>query len=306
MSGKPQFTRNQHTVPQWHLREFTNINGELFCYKQNKPVKKSRPKGECFEPNFYEFEFIGKKSDNKFEDLLGRIENDAAPRLRTLLSGNPLDRQGSKEWALYVASLFVRSPKYRAQISDQMIQKLRTQTEEPDYISRSQRELLDEGKIVALEVIQRKTEQFVRSLESSPAFYHMFGLERHTVSIASRLLNKTWRIVQAPPEKFFLMSDCPVSTAEVFGGAVNPGVGFAKEHALVFMPVTPQHVFIASPRSSGGAAVAQPEFVDSLNRLTVQFAHKRVFAHVDVSWIKALVDREVNLIVFGKNAFLAA
>ena len=70
--------------------------------------------------------------------------------------------------------------------------------------------------------------------------------------------------------------------------------------------MTPRVIFMAAPRSFGGPAIAPPAFVDSLNLLTVQFAHTRVFAHVNMVSIKEFVDREIGLIVFGKNAFLAA
>jgi len=116
MAHQKQFTHRQHTVAQWHLRGFTNAEGKFFRYLQGKPVKWSCPKAECHESDFYEYDFHGRKSDNKFEHLLGQIENNAASRLPDLLNKVPLSQQGCKDWALYVASLFVRSRKYRAQI----------------------------------------------------------------------------------------------------------------------------------------------------------------------------------------------
>lgn len=306
MAPQRHITHDQHTVAQFHLRPFVNTNGELFCYRQNQPVKRTSPKPECCEHDFYEFDFNGEKSDNRYDDWLSGIENNAAPRLRSLVSGNPLDRQGCKNWALYVASLFVRSPKYRAQISEAMIQKFRTQTEQPDYILELQHNLFKKGDLVPAEELRKDTERFVRNLESCSAFYHTAGLVRHTASLANVLLTRAWHVVQAPQEKFFLMSDCPVSTAEVMNGVANPGVGFGKEHAFVFVPLTPQHVFIAAPRFARGSNIATPEFVNSMNRLTVRFAHRRVFAHVNSSAIKEFVDREINLLIFGANAFLAA
>lgn len=306
LSAQAQFTHHQHTVGQWHLREFTNSNGELFCYMRDKPVKKSRPKSECWESDFYEFEFDGKKSNNDYERWLGQIENNAAPQLPILLSGTRLDRKGCSDWASYVASLFVRSPKYRTQISGAMIRKVRQQTEEPNYIRDLQYELFKKGELVPVEKLRIETDRFVKNLEDTPAFYHVLGLKRHTASLTRALLRKKWRVVQAPPEKHFLMSDCPVSTAEVVHGSLNPGAGFGKEHTLIFVPVTPQHVFIATPAFIEGARIAEPQFVDSLNLLTVRFAHHRVFAHANTPSIKAFVDHEIDQIVFGKNAFLAA
>jgi hypothetical protein len=306
MTRQTQFTRRQHTVAQWHLRGFTNADGKFFRYLQGMPVKWTCPKAECHELDFYEYDFHGRKSHNKFEHLLGQIENNAASRLPHLLNKVPLSRQGCKDWALYVASLFVRSRKYRAQISEPMIANLKAQTKERNYIADLQYTMFKKGELVEANELRRSTDEFVSNLEKSPAFYHVAGLQRHTASLAAALLKKAWHIVRAPQEKFFLMSDCPVSTAEVAGASVLPGVGFAKEHALVFVPITPRLVFIAAPSSMQRPAIAPPAFVDSLNLLTVQFAHTRVFAHVNMVSIKEFVDREIGLIVFGKNAFLAA
>lgn len=273
---------------------------------RGKRAKKSRPKSECWETDFYEFEVNGRKSNNKFEHWLGKIESDAAPRLRRLLNGDKLDRQGHIDWAVYVGSLFVRSPKYRTQISEAMIQKFRRQTEEPNYILDLQYERFKKGELISAGRLRSETDRFLNNLENSPAFYHVLGLRRHTVALAKALLRKSWQIIQSPPGKFFLMSDCPVLTAEVLNGSVNPGVGFGKEHTLVFVPVTSTHVFIATPPFIRGEAVAQDQFVDSLNLLTVRFAHNRVFADRNMASIQTFVDREINEITFGENAFVAA
>jgi hypothetical protein len=304
MVGQTQITRDQHTVPQWHLRKFVDSNGELWRYKANFPVKRSRPKSECRELDFYEYELNGKKTDNKYEALLGRIENDAAALGQNLLNRRSLGQREAAIWAIYVGSLFVRTPKYRSQISATMVERFRKQTQSTDYVRTLQYDLLQKGKLVFASDLERLIERVNGNLEKSPSFYHLTGLERHITVLAEALMWKTWHAIQAPPGKFFIISDCPVSTVEFVNGQLTPGVGFGKRQAAVILPLTPELSFVAAPEGTQWNTVADPVAVDSINLLTVRFAHQRVYSHLNSVDIQTLVDHEINKIVFGKNAFL--
>ena len=48
MAAQIQLVRDQHIVPQWHLRKFADIDGWLWRYKQNALAERFRPKGECW------------------------------------------------------------------------------------------------------------------------------------------------------------------------------------------------------------------------------------------------------------------
>ena len=107
-------------------------------------------------------------------------------------------------------------------------------------------------------------------------------------------------------QKFFVISDCPVTTVEIVPGGAKPGPGFAKDTAAVILPITPQHIFVASSRAIQWKRVGTPTSVDSTNLLTIRFAYKRVYAHENSSEIKALVDGEINQISYGRDAFVPA
>jgi hypothetical protein len=115
-------------------------------------------------------------------------------------------------------------------------------------------------------------------------------------------MRKSWYTIEAPPDMFFITSDCPVSTVEFVDGKVLPGVGFGKENAAIFLPLTPRHVFAAS--RVRWADIADPRFVESLNHLTVQFAHRNVYANTDSAALQVLVNAEINQLLFGQNAFV--
>ena len=207
-------------------------------------------------------------------------------------------------WASYVASLFLRTQKVRAQISAAMVEKFRDQSRRPSFLRDLQYELLKEGRLVYEKDLRRETEQLRASMESSPSFYHLSGLPQHTVSLAGVLAAKTWRVLQAAPSKFFVLSDCPVSTIEITPTQAFPGPGFAKENCAVILPLTPTHMFVASSSRITWSAIGSEMATASTNRLTVRFASKKVYAHLNSPEIKNLVDFEIDQIRFGKNAFV--
>ena len=139
-------------------------------------------------------------------------------------------------------------------------------------------------------------------MEDSPSFYHVVSLPRHTRVVAEAIMRKSWQTIEAPSDLFFVTSDCPVSTVEFVDGKVLPGVGFGKENTAIFLPLSPRHVFAAS--HVGWPEIAEPRFVESLNRLTVQFAHQNVYANRDCAAMRVLVDAGINRLVFGQNALL--
>lgn len=304
MVPQRQLVRAQHIVPQWHLRRFTDAGGWFWRYKQNEPTRRRRPKSECWESDFYEYDVNGTRTENRYENWLGRIENRAAPLLDVLLNQQQLRQEDMLVWASYVASLFLRTQKIRSQLSAAMVQKFGAQSQDPDFIRDFQYDLFREGKLVFAEDLKKRFQRLRSDMDGSPSFYHLSGLERHTASLGDALLAKRWHVLQAPPGKFFVISDCPVSTVEIAPGRALPGPGFAKETTAVFLPITPQHIFVASSPTIPWKRVGSPTAADSTNRLTIMFAFRRVYAHVNSPEVKAVVDTEINQITFGKDAFV--
>jgi hypothetical protein len=73
--------------------------GRLWCYPQNRPPKKFAPKGTCWERDFYEYELNGKKTNNRYENRLARIENEAATKLPLILSRSQFGVRDTTVWA---------------------------------------------------------------------------------------------------------------------------------------------------------------------------------------------------------------
>lgn len=88
--------KNQHYVPRFYLRSFTDDSGYLSVARRDasglKPTFRTKPENVCAENYLYEVRRREAFSEDGFvekgviEDTLGKIENDLAPVYRSLLS----------------------------------------------------------------------------------------------------------------------------------------------------------------------------------------------------------------------------
>lgn len=103
-----------------------------------------------------------------------------------------------------------------------------------------------------------------------------------------------------------MTSDCPVLTASVAPGRPwIAGNGFKHSNTAVILPLSPSRVFFAGPQN-----VVWKSYILSacdtceFNILAVRFAHKGVYAAESQPKIQSLVDREMNTVTYGENAFI--
>ncbi len=297
-------TRKEHIVSRMLLQQFVAADGMLRVYSKGKPIRRSRPENECVERDFFEFELRGKRTDNRYEKWLSRIEADAKPLLKSVIERRMFSQRDAELWARFVASQFGRTRKVQAHISEMMTQRFREQAQHPDFISNLQVSLLKEGEFHYAEDLKRAVNEIRTAMDASPNYYHVSALPNRVRIIAQPLLTRAWHTIEAPPDHYFLMSDCPVVTYEVRDGRPCPGTGFGNENAVAMMPVSPRHLFVAAPHTMNWRQVATISGMWNINRLIVQFAHKNVYANVESEEAQALVNDEINSLVFGKNAFV--
>jgi hypothetical protein len=304
MALQTQLVRQQHIVPRWHLRKFADRDGSLWCYKKNKPVKRSHPQGECWERDFYEYDVNGRRTENKYERWLAGIEDAAAPIHQSLINRQPLGQREEAHWALYVASLFLRTKKVRDQISSAMVRQFKEHTDSEDFIRDLQNDLLRTGQLVFAEDLRKMVEQLRTNMDSSPSYHHLTSLQTNTNLLARALTAKIWHVLEAGPGKFFVLSDCPVTTFELASGRAYGGTGFGSEVTTVLVPLTPNRLFMASPPTVHWKTVGPPAAIHGANQLTVRFGLERVFAHLQSPELKLFVDAEINRVTFGRDAFV--
>jgi len=191
--GKPQkkkLTRRQHIVPRMLLENFIDSNGVLWVYEKNKPPRPGGVVNECVESDFYEYDLNGRRTNNKYENWLSRVEGDAKGVLQLLLGRRQLGKRDATIWATFVSSLFGRTRKVRAQISDAIVRDFKKKSQEPDFVRDLQYELLKKGELHSAEELRKDTEKLRAAMDASPSYYHVSGLPQRTISIAEDLMKK--------------------------------------------------------------------------------------------------------------------
>lgn len=126
--------KNQHYVPRFYLRSFTDDSGYLSVVRRDagglKPVFRTKPENVCAENYLYEVRQRESQGDDGFiekgviEDALGKIENNLAPSYRSLLSFLDSGKLPKGEecvalisrLAFLLASLIARHPKWMSKV----------------------------------------------------------------------------------------------------------------------------------------------------------------------------------------------
>jgi hypothetical protein len=96
-----KLTKKEHIIPRMLLSQFVAADGKLRVYEKDKLPRVSRPENECAESNYFEFEFRGKKTNNRYENWLSQVEGNAAAILGGIMQRRILTRQEAEIWATF-------------------------------------------------------------------------------------------------------------------------------------------------------------------------------------------------------------
>lgn len=117
---QPGAARRHHVVPQFLLRNFANEADELAMRRAEAPqdTRIARASNLAVSNDFYMWVDQENRLVVGLENMLGRIESDAAPAIRRLASVDPVLRLPPSDrervlLARFVAMQFVRTPRHR-------------------------------------------------------------------------------------------------------------------------------------------------------------------------------------------------
>ena len=302
-----QAARDQHIISRFYLDKFADGQRFLTAYAPGRKPRRKSTKSLTVERDFFEYSINGESTGNQYENWFQRIETAAAVLYATIHAGSGCAFRNQEEaWAEFVATLFLRSRKVREQFGPKLLEMIESeQFFGEDEIREMQVELLKQGQFVYAEDLRAKVEQVKKEMRS-PAFTHLAGIEENARIIAGNILDKRWFVLEAAQGTTFVTSDCPVLTASVAPGRPwIAGNGFKHSNTAVILPLSPSRVFFAGPQN-----VVWKSYILSacdtreFNMLAVQFAHKGVYALESELEIQSLVDREMNTVTYGGNAFI--
>ena len=105
--------RDQHFIPNFYLKGFTDKSKSLWVYERHKPLRQSKPKEEANRPDYYTLNESTERDDT-VERALSRIESVAAPIVRKLVTPQyVLTPENAGDLLLFVAFMFARVPAWR-------------------------------------------------------------------------------------------------------------------------------------------------------------------------------------------------
>jgi hypothetical protein len=298
------YPRKQHVIPRGYLDYFADKDGRLFVYEKSKPVRQSIAKKEAVERDYFECKIPGYETNFAIEERLSRIESAAAPAHSKFVNGKSLTDTEKASWALYVASTFLRSRRVRIEMSSGTFNRMAAEMRNPESYREDQWKWFKQtGQLVSQEKIQEATERVLGAF-GDPALRQNNTIEFSTPNLARVLGTKRWQIISPADGQSFVTCDAPVFTFSLSGkeGSIGGGWGLPDSH--IAMPLSPNHLFIASPSDLEWHAKADDTNTKALIDLTTRFADRYVYASEKLSEIQVMIDKNGGTLIFGKDAYI--
>lgn len=139
----------------------------------------------------------------------------------------------------------------------------------------------------------------------APAFTHLAGIEEHAQTLAQNIFDRRRHVLEAALGMVFVTSDCPRQTESVDleKRRLEPGYGFRHPNSALILPLSPTKLFYAGPQNMvWKSPTLSATDTRAFNRITVQFAHKAVYASQLRKQIQSLVDQESNQVAYGSSS----
>jgi hypothetical protein len=273
-------TKNQHFVPRFYLRNFTDDSGKLWTHDSiQDSLRHSTPENTAFEANIYTPEIQNGERLDEIEERLSKIESVAAELMTDLVSFRRLEPPQKEAFAAFLATMYARSPAQLRQYAAFQAQTL-------DWMARTglERELTKE-KVAAEQLEEDDT--MLALLERNDLYEidvdRRVGLKAFDISeTLSRLMTRmTWTFEISEGQEIITSDNC---VFWVDGGGSVPlnqtyGFGLANRRAVIPFPLTPKVVLRLD--WDLGQAWAKHKLVKKQARLSNQFQakHKERFLY---------------------------
>ncbi|MCA1298608.1 DUF4238 domain-containing protein [Stappia indica] len=288
MSGR---TKRQHVVPRFYLRYFAQPDGELWTHDCVAGVaRKTTPEKTAFETNIYTPLGEGGSRIDLIEESLAKIESRAAEIYSELLDFKRLGEGAKFDFAVFLATMFTRSPaqiRQFAQFMGEMALWAGRQEVERDY---RQREKAGEVSIedLAVREIIHNNDMYKMNIDRRVGLLAFQEAE----TLARLMSRMTWSFEICDSQQL-VTSDNPVFWVKGGGPAdlQDYGFGLSNRNAVVPFPLSPSVIL----RLDWGADGAWKKF--KLERQRAKLANRFQAKHKERFLF--FRDREQGMIELG-------
>lgn len=286
-----QRTKKQHYVPRFYLRYFVDQDDNLWVYdKVTGDVRISSPEKAGFEKNFYSLKDDQDQHIDLIDEWLTGVERTAAPLYGKVLGGEVLKGQEKMDFAVFLSSLYTRSPAYiraAAELYGKLLQNFTAkQFKNRDDLERIMDEVDEKNGTTTSEELRDKVFELYQSEDKSSYELEVDkkkGLRamKATDHITEVFYRMSWAIFEISSQHL-VTSDNPVVRLSPKKGwpPVYGDGGFLNPDVWVTVPLSPRRVLELSWREqpTGGVYPANKQRGRACNRFRAIYAERYVFA----------------------------
>lgn len=305
--------KDQHYIPKFYLKGFTDKEGVLWVCERFKPIRASKPRLEAHRPDYYSHTEKGDR-DETAENKLEEIESRVAPIIRKL--ANPkyvLTPENAGHLVIFVGFMFARVPSWREnldRIAAQLTRETQLQLAQDEQKFHQLCADVERSTGKSLTVEAEELRQFILKgdyelVQKSMAF-NLTAMFVTALSAIRELETYGMQVFHAPEGRFFLTSDSPVYTIRPDAkGQATLGMGFGWPDVEVYFPLNKRACLRMRRGIQAGGRIAEEGRVKEINDLIMATASRYLYSSEGHRRIARLFDERGCKVQPGKNAFMS-
>jgi hypothetical protein len=317
-----------HYVPRLHLKRWADSYGKVFVYRLLVPHanvrmwKRSSVGGIGYHHNLYTRVLGGAETDEFEEWLASEIETPAEEPIAKATVGARLTPD---DWELIIRFLAAQDVRTPAGMTEFLCRQAKELPGTIDSVLQNVVGEFTEAKRTGQKVkrppsdiaagfptrvtteIQPGAEMGILKLETLVGrSLWLWSLKRLLTQTYQVLRTHKWTIVRPPVGMSWVTSDNPVVKLNYYAdGRYDFKGGWGKEGGEILMPLGPQHLLCTHiggrPPWIKGERVSE-SFAGTLQRFTIENAHRHVYAAEADPLVENIRPREVNAVAFESEA----
>ena len=300
-----------HYVPQFYLKNFSIPSklGGVYAYRRKVKPFETTTTSIAAKNDLYVFtdKFTGKKND-EIEKMFSWLEGLTAPIIEKINNDTPLTKLTNTEHNIlseFIAYLYVRNLSFREKQKNIASTTIKIQmeflAEDEEKFKKALHETghdkEDAGKM--REYALNFDKHFKIDWGKKNNDYFLKQALLLALKISQQIFYKEWYIVDNQTSRVFITSDNPVILMRPLNLPPFYGLGILNSHIIV--PTSPTKAlllrFTGNKPGDPKVVKANREFVLSVNRHTMFYAHKFIYSNL----LSKDIERDFNMTEDGKS-----
>ncbi len=316
-----QITHNNHYVPQFYLKNWSDDNEKsLYVYNilvsdKNVPLwRKKAIKKIAYHKDFYTREINGQKIDDIEQWFNAQFEMPVKDVFEKVKNNSRLNTSDWQCLIRFMAAQQLRTParlnellaRWRTEMPllfQETLEKIKTEIERPEFIPSNITFNTDTSLIpMKVKCDDNNGIMTVNSLVGKGMYF--FALKHLLTKTIEILNNHQWHIIHAPNEIEWPTSDDPVICLNYrdknhydFKG------GWGKKNGEIIFPLTPKHILYSQIGNHRKSCLLDYsyEYGLLLQRFIIEHAHRYIFARKPLKGMLKLRPRKVSAEIYNQE-----